>query len=187
MRNEPININELLSKPLIVPNASASFTLEDEEITQHVELEPEPEPEPAENSNQPGTSQQYSQEEGTTPPRDMAESGVDTFNFLQENLILMFIKNKMFTQAEHELMINMDLTGNTIYQDGPEAVIMAKHKKLMLIAEKIPFSAREREMLVNAGERYVKAANIQMSPFMALAMCVSGVMGTRVTEVIKQL
>jgi hypothetical protein len=167
------------------PIEDVNFTLADEPI---VNAPPVAEPESAQAVQPlPNGSAPLPPDNGFMPHRDMAENIVEGVDLVQENLIIYFLKEKLFTADEKELMKTMDFSGKTVYQDGPEAKLMVKHNRFEALAAKLPFTDRERTVLTNSSERYARTVNLQMSPFMGLCSTFGIVMGKRAAIIMKEI
>lgn len=180
------NLDDILSRPVVGSVSQPSFELDPGEPIESAVLDPEPEPEPGFSQMPQDDSQFQPGDMPTVSFADCAESIIDMIDGLQSSTLPFIRERKVFTQREREILDGLDTTGGTIYPEGsPEKKVLNKWNRHLQVIEKIPFTERERRMLVNGTARYCQQTNLQMSPLETLLMSFAGV-ATRRFHIVMQ-
>jgi len=183
----PIDISSILGRP--VANAVSQPVFSPETPQAEVVMDPEVEADPQRPAFQfqpdADYEQQYEQEPQSLSPDDLAIIGVNLLDGLQSTVFALIRRNKVFDEAELEMIGKLDHSAKTVYPEGSrEAIAMAKFNRHKAAVAKLPFSDGEKSRLTDATKIYARTTQIKVSPFMGILLAYSEVLGTRAFTVL---
>jgi hypothetical protein len=173
---EIIDIASILSQEVHVSENTAVMLPDDEDFQEPEFLEDD-NPKIDENGDQQyADDSQYDNDPIILSANDTAESLIDALDGLQTFGLSVFVKKKMFTDKENEILQTLDTTGGTAYPvNSPEEKILKRYNRYLALEEKFPFNDSEKRRLINGTARYVKQVDLKLTPLTGLLMVFAGV------------